>query len=137
MIRHQEKFRASGVARRHLLVRLLMTFLLVGYVNYTKLHLLTSAHHHDPASAEEHHHQHAEDDDHRHGKPRSHSSSDHAIQMVAKWQKTIAGPEFVPSQTVPLTPAPVSTYYLSFLEWVEFTGEPPPDPLLPRAPPFC
>jgi hypothetical protein len=119
-----------------LVARALLALLLVFYVNYVPFHLLTEQHvsdgfvwsHSDAVDLHDDEADHDHESDHQ-----PHSASEHSIQMLAKSDSVAAFPLFVPSLALILIEAPTLSSTSSYVEYIRWPGESPPDPLQPRA----
>lgn len=126
--------------------RLFVTALFGFYINYVPIHLATATHlddllasvaeiafHHDGHDENEHH------DDTDHHVP--HPASDHDLNFTAQTQappNTLALAVFcVLADTSVLIEAPQQRQLIPVFERIRPPGEPPPDPLQPRAPPLA
>ena len=124
--------------------RVLIASLFGFYLNYIPLHLATATHldsflesvaevvsHHDGHDDADHH------DDNGHHTP--HSASDHTLTLTAHTQSPISVVAFVCvlADTSILLESPQQQRPIPVFERVRPPGEPPPDPLQPRAPPLA
>lgn len=123
-------------------VRLLVAGVVAFYLNYVPIHLATAAHldgvldslaelvfHHDDHHADQH-----DSDGHV-----PHPASDHTLTLTAQTQSPVSvlAVVCVLSDTSILLELPQRQQPVPVFERIRPPGEPPPDPLQPRAPPLA
>ena len=124
--------------------RLFVAGMFAFYLNFVPIHLATATHldsflesvaevvsHHDGHDDANHH------DDNDHHTP--HPVSDHALNLVAQTQSPVSVVAFVCvlADTSILIELPQPQPPIPVFERIRPPGEPPPDPLQPRAPPLA
>jgi len=120
----------------------LTVLLLVLQISFVHVHLLTEPHHLDgihfaAADGASHDGGHQDEHDHERDTRQPHSAADHLVQMVAKHRTSFLAVVALPTERgIVLIRPDVEFVRIDFTGGIA-PGEPPPDPLQPRAPPLA
>lgn len=118
--------------------QILFALVLAFYVNYVPFHLLIEAH--SDGAGHSHSSHHADHDSHHdsednHSQHEPHPASDHRIELRTKSEPPVFFfPAFIAISEI-LIATPEALPEAPFAERVKHTGESPPGPSRPRAPP--
>ncbi len=120
-------------------LRLVTAAVFAFYVNYLPFHLLTEPHSHDAAQDEMvESHDHHDPDHNGHSEHHvPHPSSEHAFEMLRKFESPAICLIFLAEISIALPEAPESDAVRTSVERIWSSGELSPEPSQPRAPPLC